>query len=177
MKIGLIGLVGLIVLLGLWYWTEERDYFRADYNDLSLTETSVFGAESNPTMIYVSHFGDKKYLFPRHPVNKVKIFQNTPFISSLTSKTLKEEFTTDFVDFFNDSTNFDWGETTWSYRESEYILRFYNNDKIVGKIYLCLDGCGMTESRPFTPNVKFGGLTDEGQRKLEREIHDKQKWE
>ncbi|WKZ58815.1 MAG: hypothetical protein QY309_13160 [Cyclobacteriaceae bacterium] len=177
MKKGLIGLVGLIILLGLWYWTEESDYFRADYNDLTLEETSVFEAEPDPTMIYRSHIGNKKYEFPRQTVDKVKIFQNTPFISSLTSKTLKEKFTTDFVNFFNDSTNFDWGETTWSYRGSEYILRFYSNDKIVGKIYLCLDGCGMTDSRPFTPNMKFGGLTNEGQEKLELIINDNQKWE
>lgn len=177
MKKGLIGLVGLIVLLGLWYWTEDSDYFRADYKDLTSTETSIFEAESDPTTIYRTYFGDKKYEFPRQTVDKVKIFRNTSFISSLTAKTLKEEFTADIVNFFNDSTNFDWGETTWSYRESEYILRFYNNEKVVGKIYLCLDGCGMTDSRPFTPNMKFGGLTDEGQRKLELEINDKQKWE
>jgi hypothetical protein len=177
MKKGLIISVGLILLLVLWYWTEEKDYFKADYNDLTSSETSVFESDSNPTMIYVSHFGDKNYIFPRQPVDKVKLFQNTPFVSSLTSKTLKSEFTTDLVDFFNDSTNFDWGETTWTYRESEYILRFYNNDRIVGKVYLCLEGCGMTDTKPFTPNVKFGGLNDEGQTELESIINDNQKWE
>jgi hypothetical protein len=68
-------------------------------------------------------------------------------------------------------------ETTWSHRESEYLLRFYNGSKVVGKIYLCLDKCGMTDTRPFTPNVKFGGLSDKGQKKLESIINDKQKWE
>lgn len=177
MKKEIVLIVGLLLLLGLWYWTEESDYFRADYNDLTAKETSIFEAESDPTMIYASYFGDKKYTFPRQNVNKVKLFRNSPFIGSLTSKTLKKEFNSNLVDFFNDSTNFDWSETTWSYRDSEYILRFYNDDRIAGKIYLCLDKCGMTDTRPFTPNVKFGGLTDEGQRKLESIINDNQKWE
>ena len=157
--------------------TEQNDHFKANYNDLTQTEQSKFKRESDLTMIYVSHFGVDKYIFPRQTVDKVKLFTNKPFIGTLTSKTLKQEFNLDIINFFNDSTNFDWGETTWSYRESEYILRFYSDGKIVGKIYLCLDKCGMTETRPFTPNVKFGGLTDDGQKKLESTVMDKQKWE
>jgi hypothetical protein len=177
MKKGLKIIVGLILLLSLWYWTEQNDYFRADYNDLTSQETAKFEAEPNPTMIYVSHFGDSKYMFPRQNVDKIKLFKNIPFIESLTSRTLKKEFNSDIVNFFNDSTNFDWGETTWSYSESEYILRFYNNEKVVGKMYLCLDKCGMTESRPFTPNTKFGGLTSDGQKEIKEILTDTKRWE
>jgi len=177
MKKILLILFGTILLLTIWFVTEERDYFNSDYNDLTSIETSIFEAESDPTRIYISHFGEDKYRFPRQHVDKVKLFNNKPFVGTLTSKTLKTEYNSDLVDFFNDSTNFDWGETTWTYRESEYILRFYKDDKIVGKIYLCLDKCGMTDTRPFTPNVKFGGLTDNGQKKLEYFLTDEKKWE
>jgi hypothetical protein len=169
-------ILGTFLLLVLWFLTEMNDYFRTDYRDLTETEEAEFRRESDPTMIYVSHFGDDKYIFPRQNVDKIKLFINKPFIATLTSKTLKQEFKPEIINFFNDSTNFHWSETTWSYRESEYILRFYNDGTIVGKIYLCLDKCGMTETRPFTPNVKFGGLTDEAQKKLESIIVDRQKW-
>lgn len=177
MKKILIIIFGAILLLTLWFLAEENDYFETDYKDLTHAEKSVFSSESNPTMIFVSHFGDDKYVFPRQNVDQVKLYTNKPFIETLTSKTLKQEFNSDIINFFNDPTNFDWGETTWSYRESEYILRFFNDGKIVGKIYLCLDKCGMIETRPFTPNVKFGRLTDTGQKKLESMLNDNQKWE
>jgi hypothetical protein len=35
----------------------------------------------------------------------------------------------------------------------------------------------MIDTKPFTPNVKFGGLTNEGQKRLEPIIDDKTKWE
>jgi hypothetical protein len=128
-------------------------------------------------MIYVSHFGDDKYMFPRQKVDKIKLFKNKPFLGTLTSRTLREEFNSDIIKFFNDSTNFGWGETTWFHSDSQYILRFYNEGKIVGKIYLCLDKCGMIDTKPFTPNVKFGGMTNEGQKRLESIIDDKIKWD
>lgn len=175
-KILLIAL-GSIAFLVIWFLTEENDYFISDYKDLTLNEKSEFTKEPNPTLSYISHFGDPEFLFPRQEVDKIKIFENKPIIGTFTSKTLNKKFNTDLIQFFNDSTNFWWGETTWLYRESEYILRFYSEDKIVGKIYLCLDNCGMIDTKPFTPNVKFGGLTNEGQKKLESIIEDKYKWD
>jgi hypothetical protein len=168
--------LGTSLLLTGWYMTEERDYFKAAFNDLTALEVSVF-TSANPTQIYIEHFSDDNFMFPRQKVDKIKLFQNKPLLGTLTSKTLKQEFNPDVIEFFNDPTNFSWEETTWSVDESEYILRFYNQDKIVGKIYLCLNDCGRIETRPFTPNVKFGGLTDIGQRTLETMLHDKKKWE
>jgi hypothetical protein len=177
MKKILLLTVGLILILGLWYWTEQKDYFISDYKDFSSDEMLEFDSVPDPTMVYRSHIGEDKYQFPRQDVDKIKLFDNTPFLQTLTSKTLKEELNSQMIEFFNDSTNFWWGETTWNIRESEYILRFYNKDKIVGKIYLCLEGCGMTASRPFTPNKKFGGLTNEGQKRLESILTDKKSWD
>ena len=69
--------------------------------------------------------------------------------------------------FFNNPDNFSWGETTWSLDESDYILRFFDeNDKLIGQIWICLEGCKMTFADPFTPNMKYGGLSKEGTEKL-----------
>jgi len=177
MKKVLLLTVGLIIILGLWYWTEQKDYFISDYKDFSSDEMLEWDSVSDPTIVYRSHIGDDKYKFPRQNVDKIKLFENKPIIGTLTSKTLKKDLNLEVINFFNDSTNFDWGEITWSFRESEYILRFYNEDKIVGKIYLCLEGCGMIATWPFTPNMKFGGLTNEGQKRLESILTDKKNWD
>jgi hypothetical protein len=177
MKKTLIILLGTILPLTLWFLIEENDYFNTDYKELTSIEEAEFVREANPTMIYVSHFGDDKYIFPRQNVDEIKLFKNKPFLGTLTSRTLKKEFNSDIIKFFNDPTNFWWGETTWLHSDSQYILRFYNEDKIVGKIYLCLDKCGMIDTKPFTPNIKFGGLTNEGQKRLESIIDNKIRWE
>ena len=76
------------------------------------------------------------------------------------------------IAFFNNPINFDWGETTWEVTESEYILRFYSKqDKEIGKIWLCLEGCGMTKSIPFSPNMKYGGLSEIGKEGIEKIIN------
>jgi hypothetical protein len=168
---------GLILIFGLWYWTERQDYFISDYKDFSPNELPGFDSVSDPTFVYKTHIGDERYKFPGQHVDKVKLFENKPFLGTLTSKTLKKEFNQEMVKFFNDSTNFRWSETTWSLRESEYILRFYNEGKIIGKIYLCLEGCGMTATWPFTPNTKFGGLTTEGKERLESMLTNKKNWD
>jgi hypothetical protein len=67
------------------------------------------------------------------------------------------------INFLNNPENFSWGETTWSLNEAEYILRFYNSEnEEIGKVWFCLEGCGMTKSIPFSPNMKFGGISQVG---------------
>jgi hypothetical protein len=163
------------LLLMLWLLAEENDYLKAAYNDLTLTEESTFTKEANPTLTYVSYFGDNTFTFPRQDIDKIKLFENKPILGTLTSRTLKQKFNPDIIKFFNASTNFHWGETTWEKSESQYILRFYHRDKVVGKIYVDLE-TKMVNTRPFTPNVKFGGLTDEGRGELKKIMEDKQKW-
>lgn len=165
---------GVVATIFLWYLAERHDFFKADYKDLTAVERSVFTQQSDPTFAYRDHFGDKNLEFPRQPVDLIKLFRNTPILGTLTTKTLKREFNADVIRFFNDPENFGWGETTWSTDESEYILRFYHQDKIVGKIYLCLKDCGRIETRPFTPNVKFGQLAGDD---IEKIINDRNKWE
>lgn len=73
---------------------------------------------------YERNYGNPEYLFPRGNVEKVKIYKNQFLTSRITSKTLSNENAKSTIDFLNDPDNFDWGETTWSLNESEYILRF-----------------------------------------------------
>ena len=105
---------------------------------------------------------------PKRQCWKSKIYKNEFLISRITSKTLSDKDTKSTIDFFNNPDNFDWGETTWDLNESEYILRFFDNqDNEIGKVWLCVEACGMTESIPFSPNMKFGGLSEDGRKQLD----------
>ena len=98
------------------------------------------------------------------------IYKNIPVLSRLTGKEINKNALLNFV---NNPNNFDWGETTWALEESEYFLRFYDyNNNEVGKIWLCLNKCGMTQSIPFSPTMKFGGLSVEGRLKLSKILKD-----
>ncbi len=115
------------------------------------------------------NFGNEKYNFPRENVAKVKLFRNTLLVSRLTATTLSESSKTEIVSFFNNPAHFDWSETTWDVTDAEYILRFYNSrGHQIGQIWLCTDDCGMTHSIPFSPNMKYGGLSEPGTERLKR---------
>lgn len=59
------------------------------------------------------------------------------------------------------------GETTWSQEDAEYIIRFFNKQDVeVGKIWFCMDDCGMTYAIPTTTRMKSGGLSNIGNKKL-----------
>lgn len=117
--------------------------------------------------IFENNFNFLKYKFPREEVQKIKLFKNQFLISRITSKNISNFNKFEIINFFNNPMNFHWSETTWSLRESEYILRFYNEkDKLIGETWICLEGCGMIESVPFSPNMKFGGLSEIGKKKI-----------
>jgi hypothetical protein len=175
----------LIGLLAFWYWADKEDYFQADYRNLAAAEQDIFvwkdgdGDNAGEKLMqrYRQHFLDQ-YAFPRQKVTKVKLFRNTPMLSVLTSKTLKQDYVDNFIEFCNDTMNFHWAETTWQISESEYYCRLYNADnKVVGKVYFCLDDCGMTRSKPFSPAMKFGGLSGKGMNYIRQLFADKTKWE
>ena len=178
-------LIVLFILIGLsvfWYWADKKDYFNSDYKDLTASQKKTFewqnGDDGEKLMQrYRQYFFDSQYAFPRQKVTKVKLFRNIPMISALTSKTLKKDYVNSFINFCNDTTNFHWGETTWQLSESKYYCRLYNeHGKVVGKIYFCLDDCGMTSSRPFSPAMKFGGLSPKGLNYIQQLVSDKTKW-
>jgi len=170
-------------LIALWYWTDDNDYFQTDYRELTTEQLKEFewqNGDSDKTLKdrYRTHFADTIYSFPGQKVSKIMIFKNIPLFGVFTGKTLKQTEIANFIDFCNDSTNFDWQETTWGYNECEYYIRLYNsNDKVVGKIYLLLDEhMPMTEAKPLSPSMKFGGLSTVGFRKISRIINEKDNW-
>jgi len=181
--IGILGLIGF-GLLFLLYLDFNTDSFKTDVNinycDLTDTENEVFKWQNNDTFdiyqVYRKHMFDTVYLFPRQPVKTIRLFKNKPLIGIFNIKTLKENLNKEFIKFCNDSTNFDWGETTWEIFESEYCIKLYNNNQIVGKMYFCLNDCGMTESRPFCPSMKFGGLSNKGFRWINDFINNDNNW-
>ncbi len=179
-------LIVVFILFGLfafWFWADKKDYFNSDYADFTASQVKTFewqdsGDEEELMQRYRQYFFGSQYAFPRQKVTKVKLFRNIPMISALTSKALKREYVDSFINFCNDTTNFNWGETTWQLSESKYYCRLYNADgEVAGKIYFCLDACGMTSSRPFSPIMKFGGLSTKGLNYIQQLFSDKTRWE
>jgi hypothetical protein len=177
MKRILLTALCVVVFTTLWSLVEQLDYFKGNYRDLTPIELSMFKRHADPTPVYTSYLGNHQFAFPRQQVDRIKLFQNTVIIGSLTPKTLRKEFNTNVMRFFNSSNFYSWAETTWSLREADYILRFYYKDQVVGKAYLCLEGCGMIGTRPFTPNIKFGALTEDGRKELENMLESEEMWE
>jgi hypothetical protein len=115
---------------------------------------------------YERNYDNPTYLFPRGDVNKVLIFKNIPFVSRLTGRMINKS---EILDFIRNPENFDWSETTWSIDEAEYILRFYDiENKEIGKMWICLNDCGMTATLPFAPTIKFGGLSRTGKDRISK---------
>lgn len=179
----LVIIIVVIGFCGLWYFADNNDYFKTNFNDLTTEQEKIFrwqdGDDGDVLMErYRQHFTDMEYSFPRQKVSKIKMFKNLPMIGVFTGKTLKNRQINYFIQFCNDSANFDWGETTWGINESEYFFRLYDSrNKVIGKIYFCLYDCGMTHSRPLCPSMKFGGLSSAGFGKIYKLINDKNNWE
>ncbi len=122
---------------------------------------------------FAQNFGNEKYRFPRKKVTEIKLYKNVLLVSRLTSKKVTENDKKKLLNFFNNPENFSWGETTWSKEESEYILRFFDEkENEVGKIWLCIEDCGMTKSIPFSPNMKYGGLSKLGRESIKDILND-----
>lgn len=173
----------LFALTAFWYWADNQDYFQSNYNDLTEQQNGIFKWRSDIDdfdlpQVYRQHFADTEFVFPRQQVSKVKLFKNNPITGVFTSKTLRKNQIGNFLKICNDTTNFDWGETTWGLDEAEYFIRLYNSkDKVVGKIYFCLTDCGHIHARPFSPSMKFGELSSAGLDKINNLIDDKDQWE
>jgi hypothetical protein len=121
---------------------------------------------------FAKNYGNPKYNFSKNEISKIKIYSNDFLISRITGKKFSEKQKNEIIDFFNNQENFDFGETTWELNEAEYILRFYNKDgNEMNKIWLCLKDCGMTFSKKFSPNMKFGGMSERGRLKISKIIN------
>jgi hypothetical protein len=175
-----------IALLFFWYQADQADYFKGNYRDMT-SKDDIFPFEGiiwtqdkgkiDPSEFYRQHFTDTTFVFPRQQVKTIKLFQNIPMLGVFTAKTLKPENNKLFIKFVNDTINFEFTETTWSLSDSEYYVRLYGkNDDVVGKIYLCLEDCGMTDARPFCPAMKYGALSATGRQTVIDIINDNTLW-
>ena len=132
-----------------------------------LNEFYLYQTFDEQKKAYEKNFTNPEWKFPREKTETIKLYENKNLISRITAKTLSEKNKMKILTFFNNPINFNWSETTWNLNEAEYILRFYNsNDKEIGKVWLCLKDCGMTKSIPFSPNMKFGGISEIGKIKI-----------
>ena len=116
---------------------------------------------------FEKNFRNTKYNFSKTEINLIKIYKNNILVSRLNSIKVNEKKKNEIIDFFNNPDNFDYGETTWELNEAEYILRFFDkNQNEINKIWICFKDCGMTFSKKFSPNMKFGGISESGKSKL-----------
>jgi len=168
-------IVFIIIIIGFIIVSDVFDrgqYYSTFTPKEEMIEFYMYKTTEEQEKAFEKNFGNEKYSFPREQVAEVKLFRNRFLLSRLTSKTLSKSSKAEVITFFNNPVNFDWGETTWEVIESEYILRFYNKeDKEIGKIWLCLEGCGMTKSIPFSPNMKYGGFSETGKKGIEKIIN------
>jgi hypothetical protein len=159
---GLIAIIGFVVFLDI----ADRDLIYS--KSISTDELNEFYLNNDAQQeAFERNFGNIKYKFPREKVAKIKLYKNKFLISRLTSKNLSSESILNVKLFFNNPDNFNWGETTWGLNEAEYILRFFNKkDEKIGQIWICIENCGMTEAIPFSPNMKYGGMSEKGNNKI-----------
>ena len=175
--------VVLFGLIGIWFWADKNDYFQSNYYDLTNEQVKLFkwqdgDNEQTIKARYRQHFLDKEYVFPRQQVSKVILYKNQSLFGIFSGKNLKHESINAFLQLCNDTTNFDWGETTWEISESKYVFKLYNyKDEIIGKLYYCSNDCSMTSARPFAPSMKFGKLSSEGLKNIKVFINRKSNWE
>jgi len=162
--------VGIIILIGILIIADiaDRDiYYSIHIPEKEITEFHFYQSFEEKKKAYERNYGNSEWKFPKEKTETIKLYENKLLISRIASKTLSKKIKTEMINFLNNSENFSWSETTWSLKEAEYILRFYNSEnEEIGKVWLCLKGCGMTKSIPFSPNMKFGGISEVGKIKI-----------
>ena len=173
-KIIIISVIIVSVIMILIYDNNDRNQYYSIFTPEEELKTFFMHKTSEEQEnAHAENFDNEKYKFPRKKVAQVKLYQNKFLVSRLTSKDISQTDKIKLLNFFNNPENFSWGETTWSLDESEYILRFFDENEVeVGKIWLCLEGCGMTKSIPFSPNMKYGGLSKSGKDKIKEILND-----
>ena len=161
-------ITGILVLIGFWYFADASDYFQNKIDKPSEEENKIFAWRSDIENfdlpgVYSLNFYNPVYKFPRQTVSKITLYKNIPMVGIFSARNLTEKETTYFLQFCNHPSNFDWGETTWDKSESEYIFKLFDkSNSVIGKMYVCVEDCGMTDAEPFCPAMKFGQLSQKG---------------
>ena len=167
----IIGTILAILVAGILWTIDIQDrydtnlprYFSDEEEKFFMHHKTVEESQE----IIKSNWDNEKYQFPREEIKSVKYYKNVLLISRLTSKKLTPNQTMKLISIINNAENFDWGETTWGIKESNYFFRFFNeDDKEIGKMWVCFDSCGMTEIKPWVPSTKYSGLSEIGKSRL-----------
>lgn len=163
-SIGIILLIGILIIID----KADRTIFYSLYiPEKEITEFYSYQTFEETKKAYEKNYGNPEWSFPREKSKTIKLYKNRLLLSRITSKTLTENQKKEVLEFFNNPENFDFSETTWNLTEAEYIFRFYNEQgEKEGELWLCLENCGMTKSIPFSPNMKFGGISETGKKKI-----------
>ncbi len=151
----------------VWDIFDRGEYYSVHTPEKEFAEFYGHSDWKEQQKTYKKNFGKDEWKFPREKVAKVKFYKNTLLTSRITSEKLTENETEEIMTFFNNPENFSFRETTWAVAESDYIFRFFHqNDKEIGKIWLSTDDTWMTKSRPFSPNMKYGSLSETGAKRI-----------
>lgn len=159
-------IIAILLIVGLLFLLDYKDRYETNESDFPIKELATsFGKGDIEGIMtaYESAWKMEEFWFPRKAVKQVIVYENLPLISRFTSQKLAKNQRIRFIKLLNDPSNFDWSETTWSIREADFIVRFFDeNDELIGKTWVCLDECFMLKTQPFAPTTKFGHIiTDE----------------
>jgi hypothetical protein len=172
MKLILKITIPILLIVIVYKFLDYKDFYQYDFNELSDSETELFKYKAaydfqDHRNVYKGYFGNAQFLFPRHKVDKIVLLEKDKIFKTFWIKRrLKNERINEIIGLFNTPENFDWGETTWGPSDYDYIFKFYNNGDLVGRIDMCYHDCGMIRTRPFSPNRKYGQLSQIGHEEL-----------
>jgi hypothetical protein len=167
----IIGVILTILGIGIFcvidiqdrYETNLPKYFSKEEERFFMYHKTVEESQE----VIKGNWNKREYQFPREEIKTIKYYNNVPLISRLTSKELTKEQSKNLIGIINNPNNFEWSETTWGIKESNYFFRFFNKaDKEIGKFWVCFDECGMTEISPWIPTSKYGGLSKNGKSEI-----------
>ena len=132
-------------------------------------DLGIFEAADTPAAqkeLYIQNFGNPLYAFPRREAARIEVVRNK-FLSRTRSASLPQVHHAKIISFFNDPANFTWSDTSWEAEDSEYIFKFFDKaNHQIGKAWICIDRCEVTHTVPFSPNMKYGGLSPIGKKKF-----------
>ena len=122
-----IGILSIIFLCILVYLDKnDRKYVTNDNGYRNQLSEFIDTSDVQTQLNFINEFKNPNFKFPREEVSRIVLFRNVFLISRLTKKEISKNSIQELIAFLNNPNNFDWGETTWSLDESEYILRFYD---------------------------------------------------
>lgn len=134
-----------------FYSTEESKFF-FQYKTIEESQDSI-----------TSNWSKQEYQFPRTEIARIEYCKNLPIISQLLISKVSDSHSIELIEIINNPENFDWTETTWNRKESNYYFKFYDQKgNEVSRFWVMDEEVGMSEIRPWVPSTKYGSLSRKG---------------